>query len=800
MKVDFINLIKSYNFRYLINDITYVRNESHSCIDNLLTNLSDNSFTNTTVDYNGLSDGHAAIMTQVLSENFNQEKWKQKYISVEKRIFNAYNNRNFRQSLKKVKWLQLGINDFLHKFSDIFRKSFRKKIIKTNIRNNGKLKWVTKGIRVSSKMKRILCTLDNNHNHVSLYNYRKKYINIYRKVIRHSKTFTVQNSINNCKNSNKEIWKVVNKYRNNKFSTIHEKIILKSNNITIKDPKEIIEMFSNKFNCSKKINTTNIQEAMAILHRNGLKPEKNIEFRQTTVSEVTSVVKKMENKNSSGYDDMPSKIIKDNIDILAEPLSYLFNACINQGIFPDQLKISKIIPVHKKLSKSDVNNYRPIALPPILSKIFEKLIKVQLMTHLNTNKLLNGRQFGYQKGVGTSDAIDTMIDDITRRLNEKLKVAGIFLDLSSAFDTIDHDVLINKIHYYGVTDKSLSLLKSYLSNRKQFVEIVDIDDDGMKKSYKSALAAVTRGVPQGSVLGPIFFIIFLNDLINYMYNLFFDIGIVIFADDTNAVISGNNVTDLSNKTNAVMTAFNTWFSVNNLILNTSKTNVMVFKTTVRNNQSLSIHVNGVALKIVETMKFLGIYLDSLLNWKAEVSAVDDAISSACYALRTLREELTENQLLTIYYALVESRLRYSIKFWGNSYKYNTNRAFIAQKRAIRAMVHIPPWESCAGHFRRLKILTVPSLYIHVLLIDLIKNRHLYESEDRMKQRLITRRMDLQKVIIPTFNIVQHCPRNQAVVLFNKLPRELKSLNDLNIFRTKLKSLLLERCLYSIDEF
>ncbi|CAK1587000.1 unnamed protein product [Parnassius mnemosyne] len=141
-----------------------------------------------------------------------------------------------------------------------------------------------------------------------------------------------------------------------------------------------------------------------------------------------------------------------------------------------------------------------------------------------------------------------------------------------------------------------------------------------------------------------------------------------------------------------------------------------------------------------------------------MAAITDTISSASYALRTLREELTIDQLLNVYYALVESKLRYSIKFWGNSYKYNMKKAFTAQKRAIRAMVCVPPWESCKEYFKKLKVLTAPSVYVLILLTDVIKNRHFYESDEEMKERESTRRMDLTLPIIPKMEIVKHCPR------------------------------------------
>ncbi|KAJ8704093.1 hypothetical protein PYW07_013387 [Mythimna separata] len=153
----------------------------------------------------------------------------------------------------------------------------------------------------------------------------------------------------------------------------------------------------------------------------------------------------MANKKSCGFDDLPVSILKDNIDLLTVPLSIFYNKCFEKAVFPDQFKLAKVIPIFKKGSNTDPKNYRPISLLPTLSKVFEKIIKHRLMIHLNMNNIINLRQFGYQKGVGCSDAINTLINDIMNKINNKLKVAGLFIGLSSAFDTIDYDLLITKL-------------------------------------------------------------------------------------------------------------------------------------------------------------------------------------------------------------------------------------------------------------------------------------------------------------------------------------------------------------------
>jgi hypothetical protein len=274
----------------------------------------------------------------------------------------------------------------------------------------------------------------------------------------------------------------------------------------------------------------------------------------------------------------------------------------------------------------------------------------------------------------------------------------------------------------------------------------------------------------------------------------------LFADDTNAIISAENITQLNEKVNEVLKLFNTWFDANKLQLNCSKTNALLFKTTANNKDVLQIVTKDVTIHQVDSVKFLGVCIDSSLTWKDELLAVVNSVSSACYALRSLRDEVKLNQLKTVYFALVESRMRYSIKFWGNSYKYNIYSAFIAQKRAIRIMARIPQYTSCKCYFLEFGILTVPSLYILVLLTDLFKNLSELETPEQRKQRLESRRKDLLPSLITKLNVVKQSAGYQEIVLFNKLSVEMKSLSSVTVFKNKLKAFLLKSCFYSVEDF
>lgn len=800
-KSELLSILSCYNYRHLVNTPTFMRNHSKSCIDNVLTNLTSEELGTMDVDFNGLGDGHASLSCTLLTKGIETKKRiKEEIYIAEKRCFSHKNRTVFRDQLIKQDWTSMGINTFLSRLVEVFRYSFKKVKKRITLEKNYKINWVTKGIKTSSKMKRFLnnCVVQNTD--VTIKQYKINYIKLYRRVIRCMKRLSVAKELSKAENNIKAIWNIVNRHRNKRSSKGMNKIILKCDDKIIDDPQDIACVFSDYFYLGIDQTATDQNDAISILKENCHYVDNSMEFRKVTPNEILNLVVKMENKKSCGWDELKIDLIKDNIDILASPLAEFFNNCVEQSIFPDQLKLAKVLPIFKKGSKLDPSKYRPISLLPILSKIFEKVILHRLNTHLAVNRLISGRQFGYRKGVGTSDAVDTLVDDAVRHLTEKKKVAALFLDLSSAFDTVDHNILLGKLEHYGVRNNLMKLMESYLKNRKQFVEI-KCNENGIEQIARSNVKDVARGVPQGSILGPVLFTIFTNDLVSYMNNNFPMVRLVLFADDTNAIISADNIEELNNSVQTTIIAFHSWFVSNHLRLNTDKTNIMLFKATTRNNDTLLISLNGAIIESVDQVKFLGIHLDSSLNWKAELTAIENSISSACYALRSLRDEVSKKHLLSVYYALIESRLRYSIKLWGNSYKYNINKAFVCQKRAIRTIMRIPPWQSCKEHFKTLGILPLPCLYILVLLSDLAKKLSRLETQEDKQKRLLTRRRDVRiGHVQPTLNVAQHTARYQSVKLYNSLPQNLKIIDSSDLFKCNLKQYLLEECFYSIEEF
>jgi hypothetical protein len=399
-----------------------------------------------------------------------------------------------------------------------------------------------------------------------------------------------------------------------------------------------------------------------------------------TSREICEILGKIKPKTSSGPDGVSTKILRTLKEEFAPIIAKLVNVSTRTATFPKNMKLARVQPLYKgEGKKNEATNYRPISLLSCIGKIIERVIGKQLMKYLEENGLLNTRQYGFRQSRNVTQPVLEITQRIFEHLNagEERYIQMVLIDLKKAFDTIQHKLLIEKLEHYGIEGWPLKWFKEYLSDREQYVEI-----EGKKAEKRK----VKCGVPQGSVLGPILFLIFINDLPNAMQIL-----TVLFADDTAMVKEGNDREKLSRSLERELTTATDWFRANKLSLNVKKTKIMEISNVKKiNGMEYNVKMDGEYLQKVgdsqeeKATRYLGIMLDDKLSWKYQIEKTVSKVKAATHAIRRIKTAPRKIKKL-LYYALVESHLRFAVQAWGGAEQKYRGKLEAAQNSAVRAV-------------------------------------------------------------------------------------------------------------------
>ena len=715
-----------------------------------------------------------------------------------RRDYSNYNEEALLSEFRSIDWSNLfqGLSDTTEMFDKFYTKVSN--IINSHLplkpltRKESKFQtkpWITPGLKVSinnkNRLYRHYLKTRTCYSHTKFKCYRNKLNHL----LKLSKTNYYKEYFMINKAKTKEIWKGIKQLicLKSKGSTSPSKLIINEHEIT--NDKAIADQLNNYFSNIGKNLASTVPKPNLPFNCYLDKPQASSFFLSpTTSTEIENIIMSLSSAKASGPFSISTSLLKTLKGILSIPLQLLFNCSFSTGLVPDQFKVARVVPIHKKGSSYLVSNYRPISLLSIFNKLIEKLMYNRIISYLEKFSILHNNQFGFRSKHSTTHALLLLTDRIQRSIDNGTYSCGIFLDLCKAFDTVDHKILLAKLEYYGIRGAPNDWFVSYLSNRRQFVSL-----SGTNSDYQP----VTCGVPQGSVLGPLLFLLYINDMPKCSNILEFHL----FADDTNLFLNNPSILNLETNLNVELEKVSQWLYANKLSLNIEKTSFVVFHSPQRRiAHKLNLSISNKSVKSDNQVKYLGLIFDSNLNWKPYLHELSKKVSRGIGVLSKIRYYVNRNILHQLYYSIIYPFLTYGLLIWGNTYSTTLKPLITLQKRAIRTITFSKPDEHSEPLFKELEILKLTDLvtlhnalfmyhYYYNLLPSSFENFfqtvasvHSYNTRLASKS---TYYINTIKTNYGKFNI-----RFAAVKVWNHLDESIKYL-PLKTFKNKVKLNILQ---------
>ena len=627
--------------------------------------------------------------------------------------------------------------------------------------------WISDCIKISIDNKNRLYRILQNRDDAELKKKYNKIKKILKKTIFAAETKYYEYRFRESQKNSRKTWRLINEITCRiKRDNSSIKVLKTANGVT-SDSKVIADTLNKYFTNVGKDMSSRLPDA-PVSHQYFLKNRMQSSFYLTPTDpmEILDLIDEFSNK-PPGTDKIPAKYVKLGAPALSNILSVLINECFSIGKFPHTLKIARLTPIHKDGPKDVSSNYRPISILSILSKLIEKLTYNRLIKYIDRNSILSRNQFGFRFAHSTTHAITSIHEKILENVNNNRHTISIYLDLSKAFDSVNHAILLNKLEHYGIRGVTLSFFKSYLSNRQQCTIV---------NGEISELLKVLCGVPQGSTLGPLLFLLYINDLANAS-NFFLSL----FADDTCLLLDHENLGTLKHQCNAELVHINNWFLANKLTANLSKASkyMLTFgKRRVRYPHNFEIVMGNTVLEKVKSIKYLGVIFDERFRWHEHMAYISTKLACSVGILSKLRYYTNISTLIRVYHSLVCSHLNYALMTWGAAGKTVLQPLRVLQNRAIRFISRAPRFRRLDNDYLNLRLLKLDDLY-HISACKFMHQYHNQKLPDYFSNFFIEaqpRRLNLRQNPLATLRpincrkkIMERSIRFMGPKLWAKIP-------------------------------
>lgn len=761
----YIDLIAQFDFCQQIQNATRITSSTSTLIDHIITSKKVTSKCVFMTHKIPLTD-HFPISISLSLDHYKENDLMNHNKIIKRRKFHIQKIMQFRESLMNIAWdpiisnvnVSQGYENFHKHIFSIYDKIFPEISITQRNKQQPKTDWITYDLIKQVAHKNFLYKkYIKNKNKVN-----EKKFKDFKKLLDHN-LINAKTNYYKClllaSNNSKDKWNILNTLMGKK--KLSQKIeYITMSKVKIVSPTVIANEFNNHFGstlCKESLNNMNDWKIHSQMLPNSMY------VNETTAEEVTTCIRNLKNGSSHQESDLPIFIWKNVADIIAEPLSKIINKSFTTGIYPDELKICKIIPVYKKGDKDNIKNYRPISILPIMSKVFEKILLSRMLSFMNKLNIFPSSQYGFRKRHSTKEAILDALLSIDEKNNKRDKVAALLLDLSQAFDNVSHKKLLQKCYHFGIRGIAFSWLSSYLNNRSFSTDI------GGKKSQ---IRFLKRGVPQGGILSPLLFIIYVAD-----YETFITSKCIQYADDTTHILSNKSTQDLINDIVHTYNQAHKYFDSNELTLNADKTEIIFF----RDNYQRAINIGNVHILSSLEVKLLGILIDSNLSMKAQINLIIKKINFLLPVIYNIRDYLTMEAKFIFYFSFINSHLLYCALFIQASNSSNLKALETCHRKVLKVLFNIPKYISSDIIYLNLNILSVPQLIKKEILLQAYKIY--YEACPKNIILFFTKATSTRMLnFLLDHSIMKHSLTNSISINWNNLNDSIKCVKQFSFFK------------------